>query len=219
VSNGIFNNASIVLTLLIFEVKNIFNELAVDYLIILKKTTLLMQRLRKVISYQLELIMTTNVVDFFTKNQVRHEDEAIEAKAAKLRIPKTDFSKPTRAQITASKDHDFRGDWKVTLAAHKRLGLDLGEIIKHQVTLSDIGKAIAIASVLADDREAAEYFLNLATEMVTTQRCYFELRQVPDSFKGYVWSIDFQKIINAEVYVEYQLGCIIGKPIIRHIFL
>ncbi len=163
--------------------------------------------------------MANNVVDFFTKKRVKQEGEAIKAKAAKLKTPKMDFSKPTRAQIMASKDHDFRGDWQVTLAAHKRLSIDLGQIIKHQVTLSDIGKAIAIANVLANDREAAEYYLKMATEMVVTQRPYIELRQVPDSFKGYVWSCDFQKIINAAAYVEYQLGSILGRPIIRHIFL
>ena len=86
------------------------------------------------------------------------------------------------------------------------------------MTLSDIGKAIAISSILKGDTEAVEYFTALSTKMATTQQFYLELGSIPDHFKGYVWALDFQKIINAAAFAEYQLGFIIGKPITRHIY-
>ena len=54
--------------------------------------------------------------------------------------------------------------------------------------------------------------------MATTQQFYLELGQIPDTFKGYVWSLNFQIIINAAAMAEYQLGSIVGKKIVRHIF-
>lgn len=124
----------------------------------------------------------------------------------------------TQEDIIASKDHDFRNDWRVTLAADKKLKLNIKEVKKHEVTLSDIGKAIAISSILKNDQDAVGYFTALSTQMATTQQYYLELGSIPDSFKGYVWSLNFQTIINAAAFAEYQLGFIIGKPITRHIY-
>jgi hypothetical protein len=124
----------------------------------------------------------------------------------------------TKEDVLAAQDHDFRKDWSVTLASYKKVKLQLKSIKKHNVTLSDIGKAIAIASILKNDEEAVAYFTNLSTVMATTQQFYLELGQIPDNLKGYVWSLNFQVIINAAALAEYQLGSFVGKKIVRHVF-
>lgn len=106
----------------------------------------------------------------------------------------------------------------VTLGSYKKVKLQFKSIKKHNVTLSDIGKAIAVASILKNDREAVAYFTNLSTVMASTQQFYLELGQIPDNLKGYVWSLNFQVIINAAALAEYQLGSFVGKKIVRHVY-
>ncbi len=157
------------------------------------------------------------VIDIFS-GKARQEGEALEP------VKPTHFSlsptpgKVTQEQVMESRHHDFRGDWVVTLASYRKLKLKITEIKRHEVTLSDIGKAIAIAAAVKGDTEAVEYFTALSTVMATTQQFYLELGQIPDTFKGYVWSLNFQTIINAAAMAEYQLGSIVGKKIVRHIF-
>lgn len=124
----------------------------------------------------------------------------------------------TKADVLAAQDHDFRKNWSVTMSSYKKVKLQLKSIKKHNVTLSDIGKAIAIASILKNDEEAVAYFTNLSTVMASTQQFYLELGQIPDNLKGYVWSLNFQVIINAAALAEYQLGSFVGKKIVRHVF-
>jgi hypothetical protein len=121
----------------------------------------------------------------------------------------------TKADIEASQNYNFREVWVRSLHFQKMQGIDF---TKHHVTLADTGKAISIAAVLRDDKEAVEYFLWLATKMTTTKQFYVELGTIPDYLRGYVWAPDFQIIINAAAFAEYQLSSIIGTPITRHIF-
>ncbi len=103
----------------------------------------------------------------------------------------------------------------VTLGSYKKVKLQFKSIKKHNVTLSDIGKAIAVASILKNDREAVAYFTNLSTQMATTRQFYLELGQIPDSLKGYTCSLNFQVIINATALAEYQFGSFVATNISR----
>jgi len=160
------------------------------------------------------------VIDIFSGKALQKEEVAPYVAAMKP----TFFSlspvpgKVTQEQVMTSKDHNFREDWLVTLASYRKLKLKITEIKRHEVTLSDIGKAIAISAAVKGDTEAVEYFTALSTVMATTQQFYLELGNIPDTFKGYVWSLNFQIIINAAAFAEYQLGSILGKQITRHIY-
>ncbi len=160
------------------------------------------------------------IIDLFS-GKARQEGETPSPAAA---LKPTFFAlNPTPGEVTkediiASKDHDFRADWLVTMASYKKLKLHINEIKKHEVTLSNLGKAIAISSAVKGDKEAVEYFTALSTKMATTQQFYIELGSIPDTFKGYVWSLNFQTIINAAAFAEYQLSSIVGKQITRHIY-
>ena len=81
-----------------------------------------------------------------------------------------------------------------------------------------MGRAIAIAHILKQDQEAIDYFTSLITQVVSEQAFYVNLGRIPDEFKGYVWASDFQIIIKAAAYTEYQLWRIIDRPIIRKLF-
>ena len=120
--------------------------------------------------------------------------------------------------VIASKDHDFRRDWEVTLASYRKLGLKLKDLKRHEVTLAEVGKAVSIASALKDDKEAVDYFIALATQMTTDKQFCIELGFIPEEFRGYVWSLKYQVIANAAAFAEYRLGSIIGRPLTRYIY-
>jgi hypothetical protein len=124
----------------------------------------------------------------------------------------------SKEDVLASKDHHFRRDWEVTLASYRKLGLKLKDLKRHEVTLAEVGKAVSIASALKDDKEAVDYFIALATQMTTDKQFCIELGFIPEEFRGYVWSLNYQVIANAAAFAEYRLGSIIGRPLTRYIY-
>ena len=124
----------------------------------------------------------------------------------------------SKDDVLASKDYSFREEWSVTVASYRKLGLDLKELERHEVVLTEIGKAVAVATAVKNDREASDYFAELLVQMASHQQLCIELKQIPEDFRGYVWGLDYQKIVNASAFAEYRLGSIIGRPLTRHIY-
>lgn len=154
------------------------------------------------------------VISIFNKKPIP-PDPSVQPSCPEIRFAPGEV---TRADLIASMRHDFRDNWRQATLFHEELGLSLEELQKHHVTLSDVGKAIVIAYVVKGDDEAVEYFINLSSQMTADKQYYRELGTLPDAFKGYVWAMNFQLIINAAAFAEYQLGSIIGSPISRHTF-
>ena len=159
----------------------------------------------------------TKVISIFNKKPIPPDPSVQPSQQAR---PEIRFApgEVTRADLIASMRHDFRDNWRQATLFHEELGLSLEELQKHHVTLSDVGKAIVIAYVVKGDDKAVQYFLNLSSQMTADKQYYRELGTLSDEFKGYVWAMNFQLIINAAAFAEYQLGSIIGSPITRHIF-
>jgi len=151
-----------------------------------------------------------HIVDFFTKQRVQIADTPTQVAKVSGVV--------TYSDLEASKHFNFRKDWAYTLKEHKKVGIPLETILQHRVTLADLGKAISIAAILKDDKVAVEYFLGLSTQMTANKQFHMPLSAISNPFKGYVWALDFQKIINAAAFAEYQLASIIGEPVTRHIF-
>ncbi len=165
-------------------------------------------------------IKMAKIINFSTR-QVQQIDEL--PQPVKARAP-THFnlnpmpSPATSAIVLAAKDYNFREGWEVTLASYKALGLKLKELEKHEVKLPEIKKAINMALELKDDQEAADYFEKLLERMTNEDLPVIALKDILETFRGYVWSLDFQIIISASSYAEYQISSKIGRPIIRHIY-
>lgn len=170
-----------------------------------------------------KLTPMTNIINLFNKQPI--EVAPIPATFLNYQINKKKIvenrspPKATQAGLAETAKWNFREDWALTTLSAKKIGLDIEDVKQnHSVHLHDMGRAIAIAHILKQDQEAIDYFTSLITQVVSEQAFYVNLGRIPDEFKGYVWASDFQIIIKAAAYTEYQLWRIIDQPIIRKLY-
>jgi len=109
--------------------------------------------------------------------------------------------------IEAAKLYDFRGEWGRAAPKLKSLGFDLSAILAHDVTLAEIGQGIAIASYLKRDTQAAYALLDLlkcCIERGYDTRTLAKVEELDPGYIGYVWTMDYQVLINAASYVRHR---------------
>jgi hypothetical protein len=153
---------------------------------------------------------------FNKKNPDAPPKQAFEENPFALR---TDPIKLEKLGFESVRDYDYRGEWDRVMrhaSAHK---FTARELEKHEVILTEIGKAISIASTLKQDTEAANFFIGLASRMVNNrhQLCV-ELKEIPEIYRGYVWSLDYQVFVSANAIAEFRVSSIIDRQMYRHIY-
>lgn len=163
----------------------------------------------------------TNIIDFNTRKTKELGDCP---QPVKFRPP-THFNlnrAPTIAttpeDVLRSMFHSFREGWEIAVASCESLGLQLKELEKHEVTLPEVKRAIKIATHLKNDQEATAYFERLLEKMLNKDAYVVGLKNIPETFRGYVWLLNFQPLFTAEASAERKISSKIGRPIIRHVY-
>lgn len=156
------------------------------------------------------------VINLFSR-QLQQKNTPV-LRPAHFELLSTPSEVTTYKMLQATEDFNFRNVWAVTLASYKSLGLNLKELEKHEATIIEIEKAVRIAGLVKHDVEAEEFFVNLLSKMREHNLVVSSLKSIPKEFRGYVWNLDFQIIINGGAYAEGLARRIIGRPLVRHIY-
>lgn len=162
----------------------------------------------------------TKIINFSTRKVMQVEDlpQPVRAREPTHFNLENEPTFSSQAKILATREVNFREGWEVTVASYKSLGLKLTELEKHEVKLVEINKAVMTATVLKNDHEAADYFENLASRMADDGLFVIALKDITPIFRGYVWSLDFQVVMDANSLAAFESSSKIGRPLVRHIY-
>lgn len=151
----------------------------------------------------------SNVINLFDKTR---KDEDLP------QLSQTGAEKTLIDDLKAAAAKDYRNGWKETVRHAARLGLPLEYLEQHSVTINDLGKGITISGVIHKDQKAAESLAQLVVELTAQKKFFIPLGQLPESLRGYVYSLKFADIVNASVYAETETSGMMGPQVRRRLY-
>jgi len=123
--------------------------------------------------------------------------------------------------IESAKLYDFRGEWARAVPKLAAQGYDLDSILSHDLTLAEIGQGVAIAVYLKRDMEAAYCLLGVLKDSIEGRfdtRNLNHVYAIDPSYVGYVWTLDYQILINAASYVRHRFHDLVDYKLTRAVF-
>jgi hypothetical protein len=122
----------------------------------------------------------------------------------------------TPDDILSAIHYDFRGEWDRAVDRMARMAINPATILGHEVSLNEIGTGIAIAKYLSRDEMAVS---SLKGILINALELGYDTKRLIDfepDYRGYVWTLDYQTLLNASAFVRLRLESIIGRPVERH---
>jgi len=132
-------------------------------------------------------------------------------------------NKPSPPHPQQPEDYNFRAEWSLACIELKRLRIDPNSTLKHHVYFLELTAAVNVATFLGKDRDASLFFIQAMWDSIIQNKAY-TLADIPEEYIGYVWTLDFNRIIRFRALASSRIGANIKQlgesnvDVVRHTF-